>query len=195
MKHTIALVLVVLVALLAGCGDSAIVGSGNIVTQEEPITGFDKVDVNNGFTVDINQGDTFSVVIRADDNIIQYVQVSKQGNALKIAMEPVELESVTLHAEITMPELKDLVLASGSQATVTGSGGDVIVGASGGSTADLSAFPVVNADVRASGQSEVTVNASGRLDAHASGGSTILYLGSPTLGDIKESGPSEVRPK
>jgi len=62
----------VLVALLAGCTlaeeisskVTSITGSGNVVTQEENITGFDKVDVSQAFKVDISPGDTFSVVIR-----------------------------------------------------------------------------------------------------------------------------------
>ena len=54
---------------------------------------------------------------------------------------------------------------------------------------------MVNANVEASGGSEVTVNASGRLDADASGGSDIYYLGSPTLGTIEESGGGDVRRK
>jgi len=56
---------VLLVPLLAGCGPVSITGSGNVVTQEEAITGFDKVDISQGFTVDISQG--FTVDISQDD--------------------------------------------------------------------------------------------------------------------------------
>jgi hypothetical protein len=71
----------------------------------------------------------------------------------------------------------------------------VTVVAEGGSTVDLSKFSAVDANVSADGGSEVTVNASGTLDAVANGGSTVYYLGSPTLGTIEESGSSEVRQK
>jgi hypothetical protein len=54
---------------------------------------------------------------------------------------------------------------------------------------------VADASVEASGGSEVTVNVSGRLDADASGGSRVFYLGSPALGKIDESGGSTVRPR
>ena len=83
----------------------------------------------------------------------------------------------------------------GSEATVSGSGQNVTVVAEGGSTVDLSKFSAVDANVNADGDSEVTVNASGTLDAVAGGKSTIYYLGSPTLGTIKESGKAEVRPR
>ena len=52
-----------------------------------------------------------------------------------------------------------------------------------------------DANVEASGASEVTVNASGRLDADASGASDVYYLGSPILGRIDTSGASSVERK
>jgi hypothetical protein len=44
----------------------------------------------------------------------------------------------------------------------------------------------------ASGASTATVNASGTLDAEASGASHVRYLGSPTLGNVEVSGASSV---
>jgi hypothetical protein len=117
-----------------------------------------------------------------------------------------------MEADITMPELAGaelsggshlngdmdvadltLNLSGGSHATLSGPAGDLTIDASGGSHAKLAELVVVDADVEASGGSEVTVNPSGRLDADASGGSRVYYLGSPTLGKIDESGGSTVR--
>ena len=69
--------------LLAGCGSIPITGSGNVVTQEEAITGFDKVDISYSFEANISQGNTFRVVIRADDNLVEYLQVVKEGDRLQ----------------------------------------------------------------------------------------------------------------
>ena len=63
-------------------------GSGNVVTQEEAITGFDSLDVSHGFQVDVRQGDTFGVVIRVDDNLVEHLRVLKQGSTLKIGLKP-----------------------------------------------------------------------------------------------------------
>ena len=51
-------ILLVLAALLAGCGGASLTGSGNVVTQEEAITGFDRLDISQGSQVDVRQGDT-----------------------------------------------------------------------------------------------------------------------------------------
>ena len=115
------LVLLVVVALLAGCGLVPTSGSGNVVTQEEAISGFDRLDVNQGFQVDVNQGEIFSVVIRVDDNLLEDVQVVKEGSTLKIGLKPGTsyiLEDVTLEADVTMPELIGLDLNGGSHITL-----------------------------------------------------------------------------
>ena len=107
---------------LAGCAQITITGSGNVVTQEEAITGFDKVDISQSFKVDISQGDNFSVVIRVDDNLIEYLEVVKQGSTLKIGLEPnrsYTILNATMEAEVTMPELVGLDLSGSSDANVS----------------------------------------------------------------------------
>ncbi|MGB5933808.1 MAG: head GIN domain-containing protein [Anaerolineae bacterium] len=229
-----------LVPVLAGCTllpEVSITGSGRVVTQEFTLTGFDKVDVSHAFKVDVSQGDSFSVVIRIDDNLVQYLQVVKEGDTLKIGLKPgwEAIQPRTKQAEITMPELTGLSLSGASRGTITGfesakslsldlsgasslrgdieagnasfdlsgasdltltgSAQDVTIDARGGSSVDLGSFPVNDANVKASGASNVTVNASGKLDADASGGSQVYYLGSPTLGKVDTSGDSSVQPK
>ncbi len=189
-------ILLVVAALIAGCGVVSLTGSGNVVTQEEAITGFDKLDISQGFQVEVNQSDTFSVVIRVDDNFAEDLQVEKEGTTLKIGLEQNRIyNDATLKAEITMPKLVGLDISGGSRVTANGSGEDIAIDASGGSGVDLASFPVMNANVDASGGSQVTVNVSGRLNVDASGGSEVSYLGSPTLGGIDTSGGAQVRPK
>ena len=83
-------------------------------------------------------------------------------------------------------------VSGASTLSLTGSGGDLNVEATGASTADLSDFTVTNATVEASGASRVLVNASGTLNANASGASSVRYAGDPTLGRIDESGASSI---
>lgn len=206
--------LVALMALMIACGLVPIAGSGKVVTQEESITGFDKLDVSDGFHVDVSQGDDFSVVIRIDDNLLKRLRVARQGETLKIGLDPgtnVRGDRVTMEADITMPELAGadlsggshlngdlqvadltLTLSGGSHVTLFGSAGDLTVDTSGGSHAKLGGLSVADAGVDASGGSHVTVKPSGTLDADASGGSHVRYLGSPTLGRTDISGGSSV---
>ncbi|TES91726.1 MAG: DUF2807 domain-containing protein [Anaerolineales bacterium] len=209
-------VLLVIATLLAGCGGLAsLTGSGNVVTQEEAITGFDRLDVSHGFQVAVRQGGTFSVIIRVNDDLVEDLTVVKQGSTLKIGLKPglsYNLENATLEADVTMPELTgadlaggshlvgdveigDVVfnLSGGSHVTLSGSAGDLTVAANGGSHAKLADLLVVNASVDARGGSHATVNPSGTLDAVVKGGSHVRYLGSPTLGTIDTDGSSSFK--
>lgn len=86
-------------------------------------------------------------------------------------------------------------VSGASSVTLDGTGRNGNIGVSGASRARLEGFALQDADVEASGASSVTVNAAGQLNAGASGASTILYVGSPRLGRIEQSGASSVKPK
>lgn len=168
-----------LVPLLAGCAalqGISITGSGNVVTQEEAITGFDKVDVSNAFTVEISQGDNFGVVIRIDDNLVQYLEVVKRGSTLKIGLKPGRItRNATLEAEVTMPELTGLDLSGASHGSISGfkSTKPLDVDLSGAShlAGDIEAG---HTTFDASGASHVTLNGSAQdVTIHASGASHV----------------------
>jgi hypothetical protein len=188
-------------------------GSGNLETREMDLSGFTRLQVGGAFRVYLTQSDTYRVVITADDNLWDMLEISKSGDTLKIGFEPqtFTIQSATYEAEISMPTLKAVELSGASrltgdmdsgdlsvevsgasQLTLVGTGGDLTVDASGASQVDMSQFVVGDANVKASGASQVKVNVEGRLDADASGASQIYYRGSPTLGRIESSGASRV---
>jgi hypothetical protein len=188
-------------------------GSGNVLTREMDLSGFSRLNVSHAFRVYLTQSDRYRVVISADDNVWDSLEVSKSGDTLRIGFEPgaLSVQNVTLEAEISMPTLRgvdlsgattltgemntgdlDVDVSGASRITLTGSGGDLRLDVSGASRAELGQFAVGDADVEVSGASQATVNVEGRLDADASGASRIRYRGNPTLGRIDESGASSV---
>lgn len=178
MKQTIILILIVLLAFSVGCFYR---GSGNVVETELDITGFDKIEAFDGFAVNINQGNTFSIIVSIDDNLIRHLGVVKKGDTLKLDMAQSFIKATTLKAEVTMPELKSLILNDGASATASGSGEELYVEANDGGVVNLSAIQVKNAIVKATDGSVVaTINVSDNLTAEAHDGSTVSYLGSPT---------------
>jgi len=194
-----------------------VVGSENLVTKEKDFSDFTIVEVGSGFEVEITQSSSYSINITADDNVFDYIEASKTGDTLTIRLKwGYIVQSATLRAEITMPHLYELKFSGGTHGTAEGftsshdfvlnlSGGSTInlegsandlrISASGGSHVHLSDFTVHNADVNLSGGSDATITLDGRLDADLSGGSDLLYIGEPTLGDINTSGGSTVGKK
>jgi hypothetical protein len=123
---------VVLIAagVLAGCetitpGGETII-TGEVITEELPFEGFTGVDIGSAFEVEITRADTFSVVIRADESLYDYVEVSKSGDTLKIYLKPhhiftdFTIGAKVLKAEITMPVLDELTLSGATTGAVTG---------------------------------------------------------------------------
>lgn len=85
-------------------------------------------------------------------------------------------------------------VSGASRAELEGSGQDLRVEASGASHVTLADFAVRNANVEVSGASSAVVNVSGRLDAEATGASSVRYRGDPELGRIESSGAGSIRP-
>ena len=173
MKGTIVFTLAILAVLTAGCATTG---------KEVPLTDFDKVEIQDGFQVDIIVGEEYSVTLMVDDDVLEKVEAVKQGDTLMFRVKPFQgIIPGSLVAEVTMPALTALSLGSGSHVNVNGSGDELTLKASAGSHADLSDFKAENAVVTASSGSHVTVNVSGKLDASASSGSHIFYLGDPYI--------------
>jgi hypothetical protein len=187
MKGKIVLTIAILAVLTAGCATTG---------KEVPLTDFDKVEVQDGFHVDIVVGEEYSVTLKVDDDILEKVEAVKQGDTLIFRAKPFQgIIPGSPAAEVTMPALTALSLGSGSHVNVNGSGDELTLKASAGSHADLSDFKVENAVVTASSGSHVTVNVSGKLDASASSGSHIYYLGDPYIRDSGVSSGSMLQKK
>jgi len=194
-----------------------IVGSRNLTTKTMDFSNFTIVEVGGGFKVEITRSSSYSVHITADNNTLDYIDVSKTGDTLTISLKSgYSYQNVTLKADITMPNLYAVTLSGGTRGTakeftsthnfnlelsggstleIEGSANNLNIDASGGSRADLSDFPVHNATVNLSGGSQATINLNDTLNANLSGGSQLQYIGTPTMGDISTSGGSTITKK
>lgn len=131
-------VTVVVAAVLLGFWNpfGQIVGSGTFDTEKKDFTDFTIVEVGWGFEVEISQSDSYSINITADDNMFDHIEVSQTGDTLTIGLKwGYGYQSVTLRAEITMPELYELKFSGGTHGTVEGftSSHEFAVDLSGGS--------------------------------------------------------------
>lgn len=184
--------------LLVSCAQVTITGSGNVITLDEAFTGFDEVDISNSFKANITQGESYKVVIRVDDNIVEYLNVVKGGSTLKIGLDPnrsYTILNATMEAEVTMPELVVLDLSGNSEARING------FVTSNPLTFDLSGNSRLGGDIEGgdsridvSGNSSVTLSGSaGDLTVDASGSSEVNLADFPgSNGSVNASGSSTV---
>ncbi len=156
-----------------------VVGSGKLVTEEMIYSDFTVVDVGNAFEVEITQSNSYSVSITADDNLFDYIQVSKTGETLDIGLKwGYNYRSSTLRAEITMPELYELRLSGATHGIVEGfssshkfildlsgaSSLDIVDLSAGDIEFDISGASLVTGGIMASGDAQFDVSGASRVD-------------------------------
>ena len=199
-KAVISIILVaalVTAVLLSGCWLFGVVtGSGNLVTEEMDFSDFTRVEVGHAFEVEITQSGSYSVSITADDNLFEYIQVSKSGETLKMGLKsPYGYQSVTLRAKITMPELHGLDLSGATRGTAQGfsSSHDFVLELSGASSLDMVDMSAGDIKFDLSGASVVTGSISA-VDAQfdLSGASRVELEGSANNMLITSSGASHL---
>jgi len=175
-----------------------VTGSGNVITKELDLHGFDQVSMSGGFVAHITRADTYRVVVRLDENLEEYLRLEAPGRTLEIGMEPnlSILGTATREVEITMPELAGLELSGATRGIVSGfdSTADLSVEVSGASKLDGD-IQAGDASVEVSGASTVELSGSGgELVLNASGAST-ADLADFQVGDanVEASGASTAK--
>ena len=190
------ILLITSVLLPGGCSEGIVKGSGDLVTEEMDFRDFTQVEVGHAFEVEITRSDSYHVSITADDNVFEYVQVSKKGRTLKIGLKPaLHYVSTTLRAEITMPDLYELYLSGATRGAVQGfsSSHEFILDLSGASRLDVNEMSAGDIRFDISGASKVSGDiTAGDAGFDVSGASTVQLQGSADDTIIEASGASRV---
>lgn len=200
MKKAIVAVLVAVLltsGLLVGCQVGVVTGSGNLETENFNFGDFTRVDVSSAFKAEIAQSSSYGVSITADDNLFEYIQVSRQGETLKIGLKTItSLGPVTLKAKITMPKLRSLALSGATRGTVSGfsSTENLDIEVSGASSLDLVDISSGDTKFDVSGASKVTGDiTAGDADFDIDGASTVQLEGSASNIVVEADGASHVK--
>jgi hypothetical protein len=200
--------LVLLLSALALSGCRVGTGSGKLVTTKVDATGFTKVKANDSWDVTLVRGDSYSVRVTCDDDLVDKLDVVSDGGTLVLRLKPQTswfsfTSRETLKATVVMPRLDGLELTDSSKAGVTGfsAGGSLAVRLGDASSAvfhDLGAdaldvqaadacslsgsIQVDQASLRLSDSSSATLDGSARaLNLRASDGSTANLRGLQTM--------------
>ncbi|MCE3553240.1 DUF2807 domain-containing protein [Pseudonocardia sp. RS11V-5] len=205
-------------AVVAACGTSTTVvtGSGNVRTENRPVSGFDSVEFASAGTVTIEQTGTDSLEIRADDGILPSLTSEVQGTTLKLGVKngTIPLDAKEISYRVTVGRLTGLTVSGAGQVTVNKlDGSDLTVTHGGAARVVLSGrvsrqvvdltgigeYDAANlsseeADVTVGGAGSAVVDVSRTLQARVTGVGSIRYEGSPQV--TKEiSGVGQVSPR
>lgn len=210
-RRLFVLVLSVALIMAAGCNTNTstptVKGSGTIKIQDRTVANFSEVFVVGGVTVKITQGETESLSIETDDNILPLLTSEVRNGRLfleiKGAISPTRLEY-----RITMKALTALETSGSVILTATGISGQnletKITGScrcslSGkvdtqrvevaGETTYLAKDLIARATfISADGLANMAIWTTEELSVRASGAGTITYYGNPTTVNEEVSG-------
>jgi hypothetical protein len=186
--------------VLGNSSNSGSEGSGIAASQVREVPPFSSVELAGGNNVVIRAGEQQSVVVKADDNLLNRVTTHVKSGALVIGNTPGSLTARSpMSVEVSVPSLNALVLTGSGNImvngikteslTVTLSGSGNLFGSGAASSLDITISGVGNArftqlvannvDAVLSGSGAIFVTATKSLDASIPGSGTITYTGNP----------------
>jgi hypothetical protein len=186
--------------VFGGSSNSITEGSGVPATQARDAAAFNSVELAGSNNVVIRVGEKQSILVRADDNLLDRVTTEVESRKLVIANTPGSLTTRSpMSVEVNVPTLNALTLTGSGNIVVNGieteslkvtlPGSGTLAGSgtatrldvtvSGSGTVQFTRL-VANA-VRAvvSGSGSIFITATRSLDASVSGSGAILYAGRP----------------
>ena len=197
-KAMVAVLVVVLLTsvVIAGC-EGVVTGSGNLETRQFNFSDFTKLDISSAFEFEIVQSGSYSVSITADDNLFEHIQVSKEGETLRIGLKTLtSLGPVTMKAVITMPQLRGMDISGASKGSVSNfnSTENLDIEVSGASSLELVEISAGDVEFDVSGASKATgdITAS-NAEFDVSGASTVQLEGSASDIVADVSGASRMK--
>ncbi|VAW27964.1 hypothetical protein MNBD_BACTEROID07-725 [hydrothermal vent metagenome] len=190
------------ILLFAGSLYAQMRGNGIVEEQTRALKGFSAISSTGSVDVFVKQGDAYSVVVRADGNLLNYVKTEVRNNTLFISVTRNIWRAKTLEVHITMKTLQKVVMSGSgdfySNAPFSAQNLQFVLSGSGDVKAALAAKNV-QIKVRGSGDIEVNgirgnlgIDVKGSGDVEASGLQLeTCFLNMLGSGDVKLKGRAD----
>jgi hypothetical protein len=168
----------ILIAGLSSCMDEIFLsGNGDVQSQNRQISGFDAVSSSGDYHVSIMPGTEFSVQVKAESNLLPYIETELHGTTLNIGT--IGLHTIRHHDPIevfiTQPQLTGLNL-SGSGFIKTGS------------------FNCDNLQIGISGSGDINAQVIAKtITAILSGSGNIILSGNADSSNYRISGSGKIK--
>src|SRR5262249_23496083 len=152
-------------------------GSGKPATKTVDVRDFNAVRIERLLAAQVTRADSFKVSLTADDNVLDRIEVVREGSTLRISLAPGGyLLREKPRASITLPVLEGIDRAGAAQATIQGFESDRSF------RARLSGASKLDGSIRA-----------GDADLEVSGASTVALRGSARSTRLLASGASQLK--
>lgn len=115
-KNLILSFLILIVFFSTSCifSGPSLKGNGNVAEETRKTSAFEKIKVSRGMNVYISQGDETSIVVEADQNLLDAIETKVEDNTLKITTNANIRKSKSKKVYITTPNISDIKSFAGS---------------------------------------------------------------------------------
>lgn len=191
--------------IATGCSGGPFGGSGQLVTEDREVGGFESVELRGSGELTISLGGEPSVTVEADSEVIDRVTTRVEGGTLILDVEDTLLFGVgRIVFEVTMPRLAgieltgsgsievdeltdelDVVLDGSGDIELAGTIGSLAVDLDGSGRVDASALTAETVSLLGGGSGDMDVNVDGDLlTASVDGSMNITARGSVVRAEV-----------
>ena len=197
-----------------GASANMIIGSGKAITEQPEVSGVNTVVLANGGQLIVDYGQTDSLSVTADDNIMPLLTTKLTNGRLTLGTKPSTSYNTRtpIVYRLTVKSLSAIEIAGSGSATlngvnvdsfsakISGSGSIVATGSvksqdvliSGSGSYNGATLDSQQATVTCSGSGSAVVRVSEALKATVSGSGSVGYMGSPQTIDKHVTGSGSV---
>ncbi len=199
MKLRIALIFLITSILVTNCTFWGVRGNGRLKTENRNVAEFTKIDASGAYSIKVKVGESSSVRIKAEENLLSLIRTRVKGNTLIIDNKKNLSPRKELLIEITTKDLTSIECSGANDIA----GSIELEGEVEKFFSDLSGAGSINARsliankvyISVSGAASATVHAKEFLDASVSGVGSIDYFGNPQNTKTNVSGVGSITRK
>ena len=175
------LALLILTVMITACSTlpdltNRVEGSGNLVSEDRSVRGFDRVSLSGFGEVNIVQGDKESLTVTTDDNIMEYIKTEVRGDNLELSITQAgQRKSINPSDGITF----DLMVVDLNRIDISGAG-----------SFNIDQLKTEKLTVTLSGAGNLEINglSADELVANISGAGSIIVAGQVKGQEVTHSG-------
>jgi hypothetical protein len=167
------------------CSSDQIIGTGDLIQQNIVVSPFSKINLVGSAQISIAKGDTQSILIKAQQNILDAMNNAVSGNTFNIAMKnnySVQTSKGIFVTIVTPNPITDISIIGAGAVNILGpKQNSLSLNITGSGDIDSYGLMVDNVSVTITGAGNCKVNAQVNLNVTIAGTGNVSYKGKPAI--------------
>lgn len=174
-------------------------GSGRVITESRAVSGFERVELGGSGDLIIMQGETESLTVETDDNLMQYVVADVRGSTLYLGTDARQVgifSPTRIRFTLQVEDLNGLALSGSGSITaeaIATDRFDIEISGSGAAWLEQLTVDQLHVDISGSGTAQVDDLVADEMRARVNGSGNVEVAGDVARTDVTVNGSGGVR--